>query len=232
MSGSANGHGEGGEGGEHPPEGESAPDEALEPPPGEVGELAEACVVFVERETKIRLDYSPETLPLVDHWLQQRRRDVGVSKDAVLALVAAPAGAYLGEVARRQHRLRWFAPPGDYRRWRLELENVFLSLNPIGAAVEALLLSEAEGWGAEFRMRRQDEPTVRAVLDELGELDVEEYYAPSNRLEGLEIVVDTLLRRQVVTEEPLPSYGPEDYGTLRAESIAGALAGHSPDGDN
>src|SRR5437868_7407822 len=99
---------------------------ALSPPPPEVGELAEACIVYVERATGVRLDYTPETLPLLDHYVRTMRAELP-TKDDLLALVAAPVGAYLGEVMRRALALAWFTPPGDYRRWRVELEDVFLS---------------------------------------------------------------------------------------------------------
>jgi hypothetical protein len=196
------------------------PSDGLEPPPPEVAELAEACITYVERETKVKLDYTPETMPLLDHWVAEQRKQVGVEKDAIVALVAAPVGAYLGEVARRVVRARWFTPKGEYRRWRLELEDVFLSMNPVGAAFEALVLQETEGWGANFRMRGEDEPYARAALDQLPELEIEQYFAPSNRLEVLEIVVGALTRRAQTEGEAPPKFGPSDYGPLRAEAIA------------
>jgi hypothetical protein len=189
-------------------------------PPSEVAELAEACVTYVERDTKVKLDYTPETLPLLDHWVSLRRKEVGAEKDEILALVAGPVGAYLGEVARRVLRAHWFTPKGEYRRWRLELENVFLSMNPVGAAVEALVLQEVEGWGASFRMRAEDEAVARVALDNLPEMELEEYFSPSNRLEVLEIVADALTRRATAEGDALPVFGPSDYGPLRAEAIA------------
>jgi hypothetical protein len=211
MSEGANGNGAG----EREPEGS-----ALEPAPPEIAELAEACATYVERDTKVKLDYTPETLPLLDHWVAERRKEVGAEKDEILALVAAPVGAYLGEVARRVLRAHWFTPKGEYRRWRLELENVFLTMNPVGAAIEALILQEAEGWGASFRMHAEDEAHARAALDNLPEMELEDYFAPSNRLEVLEIVADALSRRASAEGEPPPKYGPSDYGPLRAEAIA------------
>lgn len=226
MTERANGHGE--------PDSEDAIDEeqrTLEPPPEEIAELAEACVTYVERETKIKLDYTPETLPLVDHWLRERRSQVVGEKDEVLALVAGPVGAYLGEVARRQLPLRWFAPKGDFRRWRIELENVFLSMNPIGAAMEALALQEIEGWGADLRTRPQDESRARAALENLPEMELDEYFAPSTRLEVLQIVADALSATNDDDEtEPRKKFGDADYGASRAESAAEGAEGE--DGDD
>jgi hypothetical protein len=201
---------------------------ALPDPPAEVAELAAACVVYVERATKVLLDWTPETLPLLDHYVRSMRKELG-TKDEVLALVAAPVGAYLGEVARRSVPLNWFAPPGEYRRWRIELEDVFLSLNPIGAAVEALLLQEAEGWGAELRMRPEDEPIAKMALANLPEVEEDEYYAPSSRLEVLSIVADALWAHDVAAETTR-KYAAADYGPVRAEAIGDALAREEGDG--
>src|SRR5262249_25361010 len=130
------------------------------------------------------------------------------------------AGAYFGEVIRRKLPLRWFAPQGEYRRFRVELENAFLSFNPIGVAIEALHLDSAEGWGAHFRMRGEDEKKAAAALAKLPEVEEEEYYAPSSRLEALEIIVDAITGGN---EER--RYGPEDYGPFRTEAIGEALDG-------
>lgn len=189
-------------------------------PPAEVAELARACVEYVERATGMRLDYEPETLPILDHYVRERRAEV-VAKPELVEVLAAPVGAYLGEVARRRLPLQWFAPPGEYRRWRIELENVFLSMNPIGAAVEAIGLQPAEGWGAHFRMRPDDERKAEAALANLPEVSEEDYYAPSSRLETLEIVVDAILAG--TAPDDTRTYGPEDYGPFRAEAIGEAL---------
>ncbi len=205
---------------EDAPETETEAETPLEPAPAEVQELADACVAYVERATGVRLDYTAETLPVLDHYVREARAQAGTRTELV-DVVAAPVGAYLGEVARRRLPLRWFAPPGEHRRWRVELESVFLSTNPIGAAVEALELGDAPGWGAHLRLRPEDQAKANAALAKLPEVDVEEYYAPSSRLEILEIVVDAVLAG---VENPR-RYGPDDYGPFRAEAIGEALDG-------
>ena len=212
------------------PQAENDVSPALLPPPDQVAELAEACVVYVERTTKIRLDYTPETLPLLDHYVRTMRAD-HPTKDDVLALVAAPEGAYLGEVMRRALPLTWFTPVGDYRRWRVELENVFLSMNPVGAAVEALLLQDVEGWGAAFRMHAEDEAIAAHVLSSLPEVSVEDYYSPSNRLEILTIVSDALASHDIAAGTNR-KYGLADYGPIRAEAIGEALTAGEGDDDS
>jgi hypothetical protein len=199
---------------------EGPPETAFDAPPAEIAELAEACVRYVERSTGMRLDFAPETLPILDHYVRESRGQVG-GKPELLEALAAPVGAYLGEVARRVVPARWHAPAGDYRRFRLELARVFLSFNPIGAAVEAIELADVEGWGAHFRMRPEDERKAAAALAPIPEVSEEDYYAPSNRLETLQIVADALLAG---VKEPR-TYEAADYGPFRAEAIGDALDG-------
>lgn len=194
-------------------------EDELPPPPAEVQELADACIAYVERTTGMRLDYAMETLPILDHYLRERRVEV-VGKSELVEVTAAAAGAYIGEVIRRKVPLVWFAPPGEYRRWRIELERAFLSVNPIGIAVEAVVLHPAEGWGAHFRMRPEDERRAAAALEILPQVSEDEFYAPSSRVEVLEIIIDAIASG--FSDEPR-KYGPDDYGPFRAEAIGEAL---------
>lgn len=190
-------------------------------PPPQVRELADACITYVERATGMRLDYAIETLPILDHYLRKSSAEV-VVKEELVEMTAAAAGAYLGEVIRRRIPLQWFAPPGEYRRWRVELERAFLSVNPIAIAVESIILQPAEGWGAHFRMRPDDERRAEAALEILPRVSVDDFYAPSSRVEVLEIVVDAIMAGLPPGEEPR-AYGPSDYGPFRAEAIGEAL---------
>jgi hypothetical protein len=202
-----------------PPDATNPPEAGLGDDPSVV-ELARACIGYVERATGMKLDFEPETLPILDHYVRERRAEI-VAKPELVEVLAAPVGAYLGEVIRRRIACRWYAPAGDYRRWRLELEPVFLSLNPVGAVVEAIWLQAAEGWGAHFRMRPEDARKAEAALANIPEVSEDDYYAPSSRLETLEIVVDALLAG--ATPEQARTYGPDDYGPFRAEAIGEAL---------
>src|SRR5579859_6683670 len=67
------------------------------PPPSNVAELAAACVRFVATRYAAALDFAPETLSFVDHWLREARADVAERPEAA-DVVQAAAGAYLGEV--------------------------------------------------------------------------------------------------------------------------------------
>src|SRR5262245_8258710 len=96
------------------------------PPPGAIHELAERAVDFVRhaifpegasRKGGLVLDYRPETLPILDHYLAGVPRD----QPETVKLVAAASGAYFGEVCRRALGGGWRAREAPPETWTLEL---------------------------------------------------------------------------------------------------------------
>src|SRR6188768_3178203 len=79
---------------------------SLEATPDRVRDLAEGCVRFVERALGVRLDYAPDTLSILDHYLEEGRKSAAERPEAA-ALLAHAAGAYFGEVVRRRYPSWW-----------------------------------------------------------------------------------------------------------------------------
>jgi hypothetical protein len=170
---------------------------ALEPPeappeaaPPQVAELCAACMRFVAQKYKVALDGTPDTLSLVDQYVREAR-DAVRERPESLELVAPAIGAYLGEVARKEFGAEWFAE-GDHDAWRLYFTNVYLSFNPIGVAREALTMHEEEGWNAHFTLDPGEKDLIQERLASIPEVDEEEYYLPTTRLDVLTAVVETL----------------------------------------
>jgi hypothetical protein len=164
------------------------------PPPEPVHELADACIGYVSRALGVALDYTPDTLPVLDHYL----RSIPDSAAAeVLALIAPAAGAYFGEVVRRSlgTGARWHCPPEDHAAWRLELGPVHLSFNPIGAALEAARRDEVEGWGAHFQVRDLDRAVLEEALSRTEPVAADDFHRLAVRYDALEHVVDLLSSR-------------------------------------
>lgn len=188
-----------------------------EPAPSEVGDLAEACVRFVERALGVRLDYEAETLPLLDHWVAGARDAVGAQvetdkpADATIEVVGQTAGAYLGEVIRRRHPC-WWRTEGPTSSWRLEFGHAWLVVRPFELVEAALAL----GLGKEpevgaYEVDDDDREAVRRRLAELPEVPIEELVAPSTRLEVLDIVLDAIRARQAAAGVPRLELEPGDY---------------------
>lgn len=103
-----------------------------------VQDLADACVRFVERAIGFKLDYTPETLPVLDHYVEQARA-AAHERPETKTIVAPAVGAYLGEVVRRKFTGFWrLEDANDPRSFRVELEPVYLVLRPIELASRAL----------------------------------------------------------------------------------------------
>jgi hypothetical protein len=205
-AGSGGEDGEGEYGLEPPPE--PGP-EATAPAPPEVAELAGACVRFVRARYGATLDFEPETLSFVDHWVREARTELK-ERPELEELVQSAAGAYLGEVIRRQFGAFWRAD-GDRAEWRLLLSTVFCGFNPIGMAREALLLEEADGWHAHFELDPGEKDAIEGRLAALPSVRSDEYFAPSTRYDVVSIVVDAL--RATMREAGLDDvrFTPDDY---------------------
>jgi len=189
---------------------------SIAPPPPEVHELAQACVGFVQQALGFALDYTAETLPVLDHHLRDQMREAGSAAD----LVTAAAGAYFGEVVRRRIMgARWHSPAGEYRAWRLEFEPFFLWFNPLGNAVEAASGEASDGWNAHFQVLDEARGEVERSLAAAPELSEEDYFTLSMRLEVLEQVAD-LLGGLEVKQGKLRHFGPDVYRAAAGDADA------------
>lgn len=190
------------------------------PSPREIVELADACVRFVKRATGVELDYAPETLPVLDHWLRDAAT-AAADKDETRDVVALSAGAYFGELVRRRYACWWRLDQGTTDA-RIEMATMFLSFSPMDMARDALRFSKAadgsEGRahdgaepGSGFELDEEDQALVEARLAELPAATPEEFYAPSTRLEVLDIAVDAIRSKRLADKDPELSLEPADY---------------------
>ncbi len=188
---------------------EEPPDAPLPPPPQAVAELVAAASRFVAAKYKVALDGTPETLSLVDQYVRDAR-DAMRERPESLELVAPALGAYFGEVARHAFGAEWFAE-GAHDAWRLYFTNVYLAFNPIGLAREALTMRDEEGWHAHFEVDPGERDAIDERLRAIPEVDEEEYYLPTTRLEALTIVVETLRARAEASGTGDVRFTKDDY---------------------
>jgi len=195
-------------------------------PPSNIAELADSCIRYVERAVGVKLDYSAETLPLLDHYLAEAEKTLIAQSEndrkaaiATLQLLVPTAGAYFGEVVRRRYASWWRAEGTDPMSYRIEMETVFLAFSPMLFMYEALsrrLALHGDESAFEAAQMEMDEEDQKAAAARLAELEVteEEYFAPSTRLEAIDVVVDTIRTRRLADGEPTEmELTPEDYET-------------------
>jgi hypothetical protein len=179
--------------------------------PAEILELAEGCRVFVARTVGVELDFTPETLPLLDHYLTVARGGID-QRPEVLELVLRSAGAYFGELVRRQFDGFWRRAPADVHQWQLCLRRASLSLNPAGVVREVLGRgSDLPGPDVSLGLDPDDRALVERRLDALPPVSEDEYYLLATRFEALEVSYETL--REKLRSEGLDDLelGIDDY---------------------
>ncbi|MCC6873139.1 MAG: hypothetical protein IT378_02430 [Sandaracinaceae bacterium] len=195
----------------------------LERAPVVVEDLALTAFRLVKDKVGFELDFTPETLPVLDHYLLSLRQS-GAGQTEV-AFVAPCAGAYFGEVVRRAlPGVRWHCPTsgseGGYEGWRLEWSHVFLWINPIGVAVEAITGEQAAGWNAHLSLLPAEREIVEQSLEQAGGVDPQDFFRLAIRYEVLEqatSVLETLAQRKGDTAR---AFGPDVYAAALGETPA------------
>jgi hypothetical protein len=181
--------------------------------PETIRTLAEGCVRFVQQALGIALDGTPETLPILDHYLGLARDEDARGRDEVLQLIATTAGAYFGEVVRRAvEGARWHLEDADDpSSWRIEFDHVFLSFNPVGMVREAILERDEPGWNAHLEVDARDRPLVEQVFEHLGAVRETDYYRLAVRWEAIQHALAVLEGTALARGETARRFTPEDY---------------------
>src|SRR5262249_27373869 len=145
------------------------------------------------------------TLSVLDHYIERARADAKERPEA-LALVSRATGAYFGEVVRRRHASWWNAAAEDPAEWRLEFEEVYLAFAPVPLMADALQRADDEpvddtDGHAGFELLEEDRDAAKARLAQLPDVSPEEFYAPSTRLEVIDITVEAIRARKIAAGE-------------------------------
>ena len=174
-------------------------------------ELAGICREYVRRAVGTDLDDTPDTLPVLDHYIRISRDRVQ-ERPELMALVARAVGAYFGEVVRLHVDGFWYLGSPDAEDWYVCARSVFLAVNPVGAAYEALTgTSEHTGPSAQLRIRRDARARVEQRLNSLPPVSEPDYYLLSTRLEALEVATAALAADSIARGEERVELGRDDY---------------------
>jgi len=160
--------------------------------PEQVAELATACVNYVRQAVGVELDYTSDTLPVLDHYLDQSRALVDKSP-GLRDLLEPSAGVYFGELLRRRFDAHWYLPGPDPRRWRVVCRHVLLAIDPVGMAAAACddpisLESQPMYLG----LVPADRDHVIRRLSEAPPVPASDFCLLSTRMEAIDITVETL----------------------------------------
>lgn len=147
---------------------------------------------FVRAAVGIDLDFTQETLPILDHYVRQARAEVAQRPEAWV-LLAQTLGAYFGQVLAAEFGGFWRAAEQDPEAWLLCLSPVFMALNPVGIAYEVLAASASHpGPPSELKLAREDREFVEARLAAVPPVSEEEFYSFSGRFDALSVAFEAL----------------------------------------
>jgi hypothetical protein len=174
-------------------------------------------------------EMGPTALAFVDHYLSLSRDE---TREPIITLVAAGAGAWFGELVRREIGGEWIGDGTDPRRLRLLLEPQFLHFSPVDMAYEAILAEEVQPGdpripdGAEldgsFHLRKRPapgdpagEPTdhdwVTERLADTAPLPEDQFYSLTVRFETLSMILELLASRDLARGREPTRYHLNDY---------------------
>lgn len=187
--------------------------------PETILELAAACSRFVAGKYGVPLDFTGDTLSLVDQYVRDARESVK-KEPATFDLVAFAIGGYLGETMRRTFGGEWFvgAPAdgavnveGEPRQYRLYFTRVKLSCNPLGLAREALLSADDPEFPSAFVVDPQYRGFVEERLKDVSPVSEDEYYLPSTRFDTAAFIVELLHAKMAADGIERARYSRIDY---------------------
>jgi hypothetical protein len=201
-----------------------------------VEQLAAAFREQVSRSLGVELrdEVGATALAYVDHYLTLLRDE---TREPIISLVAANAGAWFGELIRREIGGTWVGEGLDARRLRLLLEPAFVHFSPIDMAYEAILSGSAESGDprvpdgaildssyhlrkrplADFEHEPADHDWISERLAESPPLPEDQFFSLTGRFETLQLILELLASRELQRGREPTRYHLNDYiGVLTA----------------
>jgi len=187
----------------------------------------------VRRALKAELDGSITSLAYVDYYVSLARDE---DREPIVSLLAAGAGAYFGELVRREMGGTWVGDGEDPRRLRLLLEPQFVHFSPVDQAYEAIAgtglepndprLAPGPAFDSGFGLRPEDpdDPTEDEAswlsdrLAELPPVPEDQFHSLTCRFETLQLMLELLAARQVAEGLPPRRLSLADYVEVLSRS--------------
>jgi hypothetical protein len=180
-------------------------------PPEPVAELVTVCLDYVRRALKFELDFTSDTLPVLDHYIATVH-DLRAERPELVPLVARATGAYFGEVVRAWIPGFWRVPSPNIHDWQLCSRVCFLHFNPLGVAYDALYPDgEHDGPRSMLRAAPEDREFLEHRLAALPPVPADQYHLFTTRFEVVEVANEALRARLDEQGYEGTEYAEEDY---------------------
>jgi len=189
--------------------------------PQEIATAAQRFVLHVGNRLKFKLDFTSDTLPVVDHFISDlvREESGGVipcasdrAKLPLIHLMAPLAGAYFGEVVRSAFPARWRFTNHSSQSWRLEFSAFFLRFNPAGTAADVIAGKVIESWAGSIVTSPELTKHLRERLAAAPPLPENDFFTFATHYESIQIAEDYLKER--AAKDGALSCDPHNYDKI------------------
>lgn len=154
-----------------------------------VHDAALGCVEYVKKSLGIELDFTPDTLPILDHYLREAGANVA-SQAETTHLLATVAGCYFGEVICRLFPVAWDVSEADAENWCIHTNDDQIIIFPVQMALVAMQGPSAEADLSPLCLHDPLRSQLAERLSMLPDVDEQQYVALSTRIEVLEIAFE------------------------------------------
>ncbi|MGC4067709.1 MAG: hypothetical protein QM784_24280 [Polyangiaceae bacterium] len=120
---------------------------------------------FVRDSIGVELDFTPETLPLLDHYLLSARQDLEEKPELRELVLRIGRGPFRRSWSRRRLNGFWQVPTPDTHTWRVCGRHIIFSVNPVGVVAETVVGGpDGDGPSGSFLLARADREDVTKRL--------------------------------------------------------------------
>lgn len=181
------------------------------PPPDPIEELTLSALEYVSRAVGVALDFTPDTLGILDHYAGIARVEIA-QRPELVSLIVPALGAYFGEVVRARFAGFWRMPSSNPHDWAVCSRVTFLAINPLGVAYDAVFAgTDHDGPRSMLRVAPDDREYLDRRLSTVPPVSEDEYFLFSTRFEVLEIASEALAAKMEEEGYGGTEYSEDDY---------------------
>ena len=196
-------------------------DDFLKQLPEEIYQLTERCRAHVHKRFAIELDFSSETLSVLDFFVEEMVKDENQGNspkpgDArrmnMVQLFAPTLGAYFGACLLQQFGGRFRHTEKDFTNWRFEFDSFFLRFNPAAVAASVIARKEIDGLSPALIASAKQMPLLQERFDAAPDIPEDDYFSFCTWFESIQIANEFLA--EVYQKDGREDCSPENYDLL------------------
>ena len=191
--------------------------------PETIEQLTERCRAHVQKRFSLELDFSSETLSVLDFFVEELVKDENqgnspkpghTSRLNMIHLFAPTMGAYFGTFLAHQFGGRFRYTDQDITKWRFEFDSIFLRFNPVAVAAAVIARQEVAGLNPMLIASTKQMPRLQERFAAAPQVPEDDYFSFCTWFESIQIANEFLA-------EIYQKDGKEDCSTENYDRLLG-----------